>query len=98
MLTNMSGKARAIKRRKAILWPARSANAATMRFALAPTKEPLPPRQAPSASDHHNGPRFSLPPKVGAIDSMIGIMVATKGILSTMADATADTQRISMAV
>ena len=68
-------------------WPERSAKPAIIRLALAPTSEPLPPRQAPKASDHHSGTRFSAPPKVGAMDLITGIMVATNGMLSTTAEA-----------
>jgi len=55
MLTSISGNASAMNFRSSIRCPARSAKPATIRFALAPTDEPLPPRQAPSASDHHSG-------------------------------------------
>ena len=37
--------------------PARSAMPATVRLAEAPISVPLPPRQAPSESDHHSGRR-----------------------------------------
>ena len=48
-----------------------------------PDERAIAPRHAPNASDHHNGMIFSAPPKVGAMDLIIGIMVATNGMLST---------------
>ena len=66
--------------------PARSAMPATVRLALAPISVPLPPRQAPSDSDHQSGSSPSGPPKVGAMLLITGIIVATKGILSMIAD------------
>lgn len=41
-----------------ILYPDFSANPATTRLALAPIRVPLPPRQAPRASDHQIGSRL----------------------------------------
>jgi len=76
--------------------PFLSAMPATITLAEAPIREPLPPRQAPKASDHQ-------------IDSMgiweswptscnNGIMVATKGMLSTKAEASADNHKTRMPV
>src|SRR5512132_2115320 len=70
--------------------PLRSAIPATVRLADAPIRVPLPPRHAPSESAHHSGINPSGPPKVGAIALIIGIIVATNGMLSTIAKNTAD--------
>jgi len=53
--TSIIGNAININGRKRIGCPERSAKPATIRFALAPTRLPLPPRQAPSANDHQIG-------------------------------------------
>jgi hypothetical protein len=68
---------------------------ATVRLAEAPINVPLPPRQAPSDKHHHSGSILSAPPKAGAMLLMSGIMVATKGMLSTIAESTADAHRIA---
>ena len=60
---------------------------ATTTLADAPTMVRLPPRHAPSASDHHNGSAGS---PVCAIRSTIGIAEAVYGMLSTIAEARAE--------
>src|SRR5262245_41895515 len=98
MLISIIGKPyfRKVMKRKEM--PARSAMPATVRLAEAPMSVPLPPRQAPSDSDHQSGSRPSGPPNVGAMFLTIGIMVATKGMLSMIADRIAEAQRTAMAV
>ncbi len=63
---------------------------ATTTLADAPTIVALPPRQAPSASDHHSG-------SIGIPDSpscwTTGIIVAVYGMLSMIADAMPRDQR-----
>ena len=98
MLISIIGNASIMNGRKRIRCPARSAIPATIRFALAPTSEPFPPRHAPSASDHHSGISPSGPPKLGAIDLISGIIVATNGMLSTTAEATAEIHMMASAV
>jgi hypothetical protein len=76
--------------------PYRPAIPATITLAAAPTKVPFPPRQAPKARVHHNG-------SMGMVDmvSMVcnkGIMVATKGMLSTTEEAIADSHNTNMPV
>src|SRR5207244_8611682 len=78
--------------------PARRATPASTRLADAPTSEPFPPRQAPSESAHHKGCAACSPPKEGVIDLIIGIMVATNGILSTKAERIAELQRMASVV
>jgi hypothetical protein len=75
-----------------------SANPATVRLVLAPTRVPFPPRQAPKASAHQTGVIASLPPMAGAIPWISGIMVARRGMLSTKAERTADAQSTTSAV
>ena len=62
MLTNIMGKAYIVYVRNRNGMPLRSAIPATVRFADAPISVPLPPRQAPSESDHHSGSILSAPP------------------------------------
>ena len=50
-----------MKLMKEIGLPRCAAIEATTTFAEAPIKVPLPPRQAPKASDHHTGSRFVMP-------------------------------------
>src|SRR4030067_2685370 len=74
----------------------------------APTGEPFPPRHAPNANDHHTGIRVgwwttdlkSIPEGniVCAVSVTRGIMLATKGILSTTAELTAENHRVVIAV
>src|SRR5438094_812176 len=78
--------------------PFRSAIPATVRLAEAPISVPLPPRQAPNDRAHHSGANCSGPPRCGANSRISGIIAATNGMLSTMAERTADPQRIAMAV
>src|SRR5215467_10146111 len=97
-LISIMGKANFMKVMKRKGMPARSAMPATVRLALAPISVPLPPRQAPSESAHHSGSSPSAPPNVGAMLLMTGIMVATKGMLSMIADNRAEAQRMTSAV
>ena len=92
------GNAISIKGKNRIGCPDLSANPATIKLALAPTKLPFPPRHAPRASDHQIGINSSTPPKLAAMFLINGIIVATKGMLSTIADATAETNNIESAV
>src|SRR4051812_7617270 len=55
MLPSIMGKASRVNFAKLNSTPIFSANPAATKFGLAPTKVPLPPRQAPSASDHQIG-------------------------------------------
>ena len=70
---------------------------ATAKFADAPVSVPLPPRQAPSESDHHKGSIAFGPPKAGAMPLISGIMVATNGMLSMTADRIAEIHRMIVA-
>jgi hypothetical protein len=67
-------------------------------FAEAPMRVPLPPRQAPNDKAHHNGITCSAPPSCGPISRMSGIIAATNGMLSTIADRMAEPHRIAIAV
>src|SRR5512147_3182912 len=91
---SISGKAYLVYVRKRNETPLRSAMPATVRLALAPISVPLPPRQAPSDNAHHSGIKPSGPPNVGAIALIIGIIVATNGMLSTIADSAAEAHRM----
>src|SRR5216683_2565009 len=71
---------------------------ATVRLAEAPMSVPLPPRQAPSDSAHHSGMMCWGPPRCGAICLISGIIAATNGMLSTIAESTAEPQRMATAV
>src|SRR5579862_7274474 len=73
----------------------RCAMPATVRLAEAPMSVPLPPKQAPSESAHHKGSSASSPPSSGARILIKGIIAATNGILSMMAERIADAQRIA---
>src|SRR5262249_60707073 len=75
--------------------PLRSAIPATVRFAEAPMSVPLPPRQAPSERHHHNGSILSAPPKAGAMLLISGIMGATNGMLSTIAERKGEAHKIA---
>ena len=96
MVINIIGIDHSIKPRKLIGCPLRLAIPATITLADAPISVPLPPKQAPSDRAHHTGIIASRPPIAGSMDFNIGIIVATKGILSIAAETMADTQRISM--
>ena len=91
------GKAILVKPANVTGRPAFSAMLATTMLADAPISVPLPPRQAPRERDHHSGLRSVTPPSLPG-SWISGIIVATKGILSTKADARADSQRISRPV
>ena len=61
---------------KDMSWPASSAKPAATTFADAPIIVPLPPRQAPSASAHANGPRANPSSGLEANSITTGTMVA----------------------
>ena len=82
---------------KCIGWPSRCAMPATMTLAEAAISEPLPPKQAPSDKAHQTGIMASRPPREVSIDLIIGIMVATNGMLSMAVDTKADNQTTIMA-
>ena len=96
MVISIIGIDQSIKPKKLIGWPLRLAMPATITLAEAPISVPLPPKQAPSDRAHQTGIIASRPPIAGSIDFSIGIIVATKGILSIAAETIADTQRISI--
>src|SRR6185369_18051596 len=75
--------------------PLRSAMPATARFAAAPVSVALPPRQAPSERHHQSGSIALGPPKAGAMLLITGIMAATNGMLSKIAERMAEDQRIT---
>src|SRR3989304_2867726 len=89
-------------------YPAFPARPNVITFADAPTGEPFPPRHAPSARDHHTGISVgcwttdlkSIPEGniVCAVSVTRGIMLATKGMLSTIAELTAENHRVVIAV
>ena len=89
-------------------YPAFSAKPNVITFADAPTGEPFPPRHAPSARDHHTGISVgcwttdlkSIPEgnTACAVSVTRGIMLATKGMLSTIAELTAENHRVVIAV
>src|SRR3989339_959925 len=77
-------------------------------WADAPTGEPFPPRHAPSARDHHTGIRVewwttdlkSVPEgnTACAVSITRGIILATKGMLSTIAELIAENHKVVIAV
>ena len=79
-------------------WPSRAAMLAMITFAEAPIIVPLPPKHAPKDKAHHAGIITSLPPMLSSIDLSIGIIVATKGMLSTMLDRMAETQIVNRVI
>ncbi len=79
----IKGKAIIKKWRKDMGYPFFAAMPATITLADAPIKVPLPPKQAPRASDHQTG--SILAPEIALISWSRGIMVATTGILSAIA-------------
>lgn len=76
-----------------IMWPLCAAMDTPTTFAEAPMGVALPPMSVPQASVQESTDKSI--PVVAARDSITGIMVAAKGILSTNALAMADTQRIT---
>ena len=98
MLMSMTGIDQIKKRAKLMGRPSREAMPETMTLAEAPIKVPLPPKQAPNDKAHQTGIIAALPPKLSSIDFSIGIMVATKGILSTMAEKKADIHKMTNTV
>src|SRR5262245_18174607 len=93
--TTIIGKAYSVKVTNRNGMPLRSAMPATVRLAAGPTSVPLLPRQAPSDRHHQSGSILSAPPSAGALSLIRGIMVATNGILSMIADRKADTHRMA---
>ena len=81
---------------KEIRYPSFAAIPATITFALAPTNVPFPPRHAPRARLHHIGSKLLIP--IVPISLIIGIVVATNGILSIKAEAIALIQSIKIEV
>src|SRR3972149_6045321 len=89
-------------------YPAFSARPNVSTLAEAPTGEPFPPRHAPSANDHHTGIRVewwttdlkSVPEgnTACAVSITKGIILATKGMLSTIAEPTAENHKVVIAV
>src|SRR5690606_5788330 len=69
--------------------PLRAAMPSTTTLAAAPTAVALPPRSAPNASAHHSTCADSPPPACTS-SATIGLIVATNGMLSTIAETTAD--------
>ena len=70
----------------------------TVRFADAPISVPLPPKQAPSDSATHSGRMAASPPNCGAMACNTGIIAATKGMLSMIADRIAALHSTMLAV
>jgi hypothetical protein len=81
---------------KEIWCPSLEAIPATIKFALAPIKVPFPPKQAPSDKLHQRGFKSVIP--IFPISFIMGIIVATKGILSTKAEIMALIHKISIVV
>ena len=81
---------------KEIFSPWIAAILATTTLALAPISVPFPPRHAPNDNAHHNGSRFVIP--IAPISLIIGMRVATNGILSINAEAIALSHKISIVV
>ena len=79
-------------------WPSRAAIPATITLAEAAINEPLPPKHEPKDSAHQTGIIASLPPRSSSTDFMIGIMVATKGMLSIAEDKSAENHKIIMLI
>ena len=92
--TSMVGKDHIRNRKKLIGWPSRLDMPATITFAEAAINEPLPPKHAPRDKAHQTGIMASLPPIDSSIDLIIGIIVATNGILSIALDRTAELHKI----
>ena len=81
---------------KEIFSPWIAAILATTTLALAPISVPFPPRHAPNDNAHHNGSRFVIP--IAPISLIIGMRVATNGILSINAEAIALSHKMSIVV
>ena len=99
MESNIKGNANFIKDTKPIWTPFFSAMPATITFAEAPMSVPFPPRHAPKDNAHQSGSNSvgEIPPKL-PIWWISGIIVATKGMLSTKAEAIAENHKISIPV
>ena len=97
--SSITGNAVFINGINAIWTPFFSAIPATITFAEAPMSVPFPPRQAPKDNAHQSGSNSDgeIPPKL-PISWINGIMVATKGMLSTKADAIAENHKINIPV
>ena len=81
---------------KEIFSPWIAAILATTTLALAPISVPFPPRHAPNDNAHHNGSKFVIP--IAPISLIIGMRVATNGILSINAEAIALSHKMSIVV
>lgn len=81
---------------KEIFSPWIAAILATTTLALAPISVPFPPRHAPNDNAHHNGSKFVIP--IAPISLIIGMRVATNGMLSINAEAIALNHKISIVV
>ena len=99
MESSIRGNAVFIKDTKPIWTPFFSAMPATMTFAEAPISVPLPPKHAPKDNAHQSGSSSvgEIPPRL-PIWCIRGIMVATKGMLSTKAEAIAENHKINIPV
>lgn len=97
--SSITGNANFIKDTKPIWIPFFSDMPATMTFAEAPISVPFPPRQAPRDNAHQSGSNSvgDIPPKL-PIWWISGIIVATKGMLSTKAEAMAENHNINIPV
>ena len=72
-------------------YPCCSATPAHTTFADAPIKVPLPPRQAPRANAHTNGCSGKSKSSFSANDITTFTIIVVNGMLSTKAEAIADT-------
>ena len=81
---------------KEIFSPWIAAILATTTLALAPISVPFPPRHAPNDNALHNGSKSVIP--IAPISLIIGMRVATNGILSINAEAIALSHKISIVV
>ena len=95
--TSMVGKDHIKNRKKLMGCPSRLDIPATITFAEAAINEPLPPKQAPRDKAHQTGIMAALPPIDSSMDLIIGIIVATKGILSIAVETKAEIQMTSIA-
>ena len=84
-----------IKPKKEMGCPCLDAIPATITLAEAPISVAFPPKQAPRERAHHTGIMASRPPREASMDLSIGIMVATKGMLSIAPETMAETQIMS---
>ena len=92
----VSGVATFMYSRKPILWPSFDAIPLTITFAEAPINVAFPPMSAPSARAHHSGPKAR--PEIVPTSFKSGIIVATNGMLSIIAEKNADPHRTEIVV